>query len=63
LKTYACGPLFASNSFKTLVEAALVDLLKRLGGYCLTSIRWKRLGLTAPLALAYPATAPCVLAH
>jgi len=54
---------FASNSFKTPVEAALVDLLKRLGGCCSTLVRWKRLGLAAPLALACLAAVPCAWAR
>ena len=51
---------FASNSFKTPVEAALVDLLKRLGGYYSTSVRCS--GLVAPLALARPAAVPQLMA-
>jgi len=54
---------FASNSFKTPVEVVLVDLLKRLCGCCSTLVRWKRLGLAAPLALACLAAVPCAWAR
>ena len=52
---------FASILFKTPVEAALVDLLKRLGGYCSTLVRCS--GLVAPLALARPAAVPQLMAR